>query len=319
MARKWQDDLPFPASTRYNKLVGQKDPTLIIAVIITTLIATLINKWLTTSTEYKFPFPYFVIFFQLCVGWMGMMMWRLLGSVIPVWARAPLLWNTNIRSLLPLAGLHIIILYLSPIFLQHVQITNYAFVRSLSIPATLAILHLYGTAVPRYTAKISAVHTLGFLVGILDDLHFSLEGIFYGSLWAILLALYGVWIKQRLGFVGNDVSRLLFSLTVIAIIPFGLLVFLSGELSQIGSVYFLYHPGFWLQLILTTITGFSVNIAMLLLIKYTSPLTHCITVTSKNCFQSLLLAIIFHNPLSTMSILGIFISLIGSYYYTAFI
>ncbi|OAD76540.1 hypothetical protein PHYBLDRAFT_165068 [Phycomyces blakesleeanus NRRL 1555(-)] len=282
MTRKRQDDLPWPASTRSNKWLGQKDPTLVITVVIaTTLIATLINKWLTTSTEYKFPFPYFVIFFQVCVGWMGMMVWRLLGSILPVWARAPLFWNTNLRSLVPLACLHTTVLYFSPIFLQHVQITNYAFVRSLSIPATLAILSLYGTPVPRQTTKISALHTLGFLVGILDDLHFSLEGVFFGVIWAILLALYGVWIKQRLPSVGNDVSRLLFSLTVIAIVPCGLVVFLSGELAHIGSVYFLSHPGFWLQLIITTITGFSVNIAMLLLIKYTSPLTHCITVTSK--------------------------------------
>lgn len=52
------------------------------------------------------------------------------------------------------------------------------------------------------------------------------------------------------------------------------LVMLSGELNEIFStVWFWDEFGFWLQMLITAMTGFVVNIAMLLLLMQTSPLT----------------------------------------------
>lgn len=52
------------------------------------------------------------------------------------------------------------------------------------------------------------------------------------------------------------------------------LVMLSGELNDIFStVWFWDEFGFWLQMLITAMTGFAVNIAMLLLLTQTSPLT----------------------------------------------
>lgn len=60
------------------------------------------------------------------------------------------------------------------------------------------------------------------------------------------------------------------------------LVVLSGELNDIFStVWFWDEFGFWLQMVITSLTGFSVNAAMILLMMYTSPLSVTVASTSK--------------------------------------
>ncbi|KAI7872041.1 hypothetical protein BDF14DRAFT_1740086 [Spinellus fusiger] len=100
-------------------------------------------------------------------------------------------------------------------------------------------------------------------------------------------------------------------MTLLSIAPLGVLILFSNEWSQLRTVYFLSHYGLWLQLSITAMTGFSVNIAMIYLIKYTSSLTHGIAVVSK----SLVIAILFNNLLSTMNLVGILISLAAFVYY----
>lgn len=65
------------------------------------------------------------------------------------------------------------------------------------------------------------------------------------------------------------------------------LVLLSGELNEIFStVWFWDEFGFWLQMFLTAMTGFAVNISMLLFLMNTSPLTLSIASVCKVMFIS---------------------------------
>jgi solute carrier family 35 (GDP-fucose transporter), member C1 len=66
------------------------------------------------------------------------------------------------------------------------------------------------------------------------------------------------------------------------------------------NVYFLHEWGFWSLMTITGITGFVINIAMFLQIKFTTPLTNTISGTAKSCFQTALAAWYFQNPISPL-------------------
>lgn len=79
--------------------------------------------------------------------------------------------------------------------------------------------------------------------------------------------------------------RLLHYNTVIALLILTPMTILSGELSFLTKVTFLNQPGFWLIMVLTGMTGFLINIAAFLQIKYTTPLTSTISGTAKVRFH----------------------------------
>ncbi|CAM0136931.1 unnamed protein product [Umbelopsis sp. WA50703] len=94
------------------------------------------------------------------------------------------------------------------------------------------------------------------------------------------------------------------------------MVVLSGELTEImNNVQFLDEFGFWLLMTVTAATGFGINIAMFLQVKYTSALTNTISGTAKACVQTVLAAMIFQNPISVTNGIGILLALFGSGYY----
>jgi hypothetical protein len=72
------------------------------------------------------------------------------------------------------------------------------------------------------------------------------------------------------------------------------LVILSGEFKTVlKTVWFLDEFGFWLQLAITALTGLSINVAMLILLMYTSPITVAVTSVTKvnlkiNCIKNML-------------------------------
>ncbi|KAL9546545.1 hypothetical protein PS6_007617 [Mucor atramentarius] len=79
------------------------------------------------------------------------------------------------------------------------------------------------------------------------------------------------------------------------------LVMLSGELNEIFStVWFWDEFGFWLQMLITAMTGFAVNIAMLLLLIQTSPLTLAVASVCKTSIQALVVAVIFGNRMTLL-------------------
>jgi GDP-fucose transporter C1 len=81
----------------------------------------------------------------------------------------------------------------------------------------------------------------------------------------------------------------------------GPLVLLSGEIGEImTNVDFLDSIQFWTLMTITGITGFGINIAMFLQVKYTSALTNTISGTAKSCVQTILAAMIFQNTITVL-------------------
>jgi len=94
------------------------------------------------------------------------------------------------------------------------------------------------------------------------------------------------------------------------------LLFISGELDTLTGMRVVDNKGFWLVMTITGVFGFLINIASFLQIKYTSALSHNLSGTAKACLQTVLSVIIWQNPVSFMNGLGIFLVIVGSFWYS---
>ncbi len=94
--------------------------------------------------------------------------------------------------------------------------------------------------------------------------------------------------------------RLLHYNTTNAIFLLAPVVLLSGEMAFLYEVHFLAEAKFWGIMTFTGVTGFLINIAVFLQIKYTTPLTNTISGTAKACFQTGLAWAIWQNEITSM-------------------
>ncbi|ORY94482.1 triose-phosphate transporter family-domain-containing protein [Syncephalastrum racemosum] len=313
-----QSFLPNPATQRNER---SHPVTLIAAVIIFYFVISLsvvfLNKIIMSGSD--FPYALFVTWYQLVVALVLLLIWAHLGktnklfSIIP-----PYEFDTNIaKRVAPLTFVYVMMLALNNLCLKYVEVTFYQVARSLSINFTILFTYLIlgkSTSAPALVA--CAIVFFGFAIGSYGEINFSWAGIFYGVGSSAFVALYGIYVQKTLAAVDNNQWKLLHYNTTLAIIFLFPLVLFSGELSDILSTSeAIYDSGFWFLMTLTGVTGFGINIAMFLQVKYTSALTNTICGTAKACVQTILAAMVFRNPISDMNALGILLALFGSGYY----
>ncbi|KXS19332.1 GDP-fucose transporter [Gonapodya prolifera JEL478] len=217
-----------------------------------------------------------------------------------------------------LTFVYVMMLAFNNLCLQYVEVTFYQVARSLTIVFNIIFTYyILGHTTNTQTLFACAIVTLGFALGSYGEINFSWAGVLFGVGSSVFVALYGIYVKKTLAYVENDQWRLLHYNTTIAIIMLFPLVVVSGEFSDMmDSVTFWYDTTFWSVMILTGLTGFLINIATFLQIKFTSPLTNTISGTAKACAQTIIAAVVIQNPISSMNGTGIFLSLGGSAYYS---
>ncbi|RUS35557.1 triose-phosphate transporter family-domain-containing protein [Jimgerdemannia flammicorona] len=279
-----------------------------------------LNKFILSTSEYKFPYPLFVTWFQLVVALIVLLVWSHLGKTNKSFALIPPYeFNLEIaRKVAPLTFMYVMMLALNNLCLQYVEVTFYQVARSLSIVFNIIFTFtILGQSTSAPAIMACVIVFLGFAIGSYGEINFSWEGVLYGVGSSAFVALYGIYVKKTLSVVENNQWRLLHYNTTLSILFLAPLVFFSGELSDIAAyVYFLDEFPFWFLMTITGVSGFAVNIAMFLQIKYTSALTNTISGTAKACVQTVLAAMIFQNPISVMNATGILLALFGSGYYS---
>ncbi|CAO0796224.1 unnamed protein product [Mucor circinelloides] len=281
--------------------------------------ATFINKLLFTYSEYKFPYPCFTVLFQLVITLIFMVVWSLVRPFRHSFVRIPpLSWDSAVAiRVAPLTIVYICVIIFNPLFLQHVEITTYHFAHSLTIAFSILFSYLM-LRIEQHQRIVSAcvIIMFGTSIGAMGNLNFSLVGAFYSVSWPAIVALYGIYVKKTLSALRNDFWALVQYNTIMATTIMVPLVMLSGELNEIFStVWFWDEFGFWLQMLITAMTGFAVNIAMLLLLMQTSPLTLAVASVCKTSIQALVVTVIFGNRMTLLNMSGMLITLIGSTYY----
>ncbi|CAG8682172.1 14078_t:CDS:2, partial [Acaulospora morrowiae] len=314
---------PIASASAYAHVQKQNSVVRIFLVVafywVASLSAVFLNKYILSSSEYKFPFPLFVTWFQLVVALFILLVWGTLGqrfqsfSIIPPYE----LDMEVARKIAPLTFMYVMMLTFNNMCLQYVEVTFYQVARSLTIIFNIAFTYVLLGFKTSFSALICCgIVFLGFVVGSYGEINFSWEGIIYGVASSMFVALYGIYVKKTLIYVDNNQWRLLHYNTSLSIILLFPLVLFAGELQEIAKVYFLGEMSFWILMIFTGITGFIINIAMFLQIKFTTPLTNTISGTAKACFQTALAAWFFQNEISFMNGTGIFLALLGSALYS---
>ncbi|ORX86790.1 hypothetical protein K493DRAFT_268866 [Basidiobolus meristosporus CBS 931.73] len=316
------DILPAPVTTKTQ--IRHHATSVIFAVVafywVASLSVVFLNKYILSSSEFKFAYPLFVTWYQLIVALVLLVTWGHLGkrytffSAIP-----PFEFNQKIaKRVAPLTIIYVMMLALNNLCLKYVEVTFYQIARSLSIFFNIVFTYsLLGQRTSMPAMVGCAIVFVGFVVGSYGEVNFSWAGIFYGVSSSAFVALYGIYVKKTLGIVENNQWKLLHYNTAISIVLISPIVVFSGELSEIyQEVYYLGDLSFWLLMTVTGVTGFLINTAMFLQIKYTTPLTNTISGTAKACVQTLLAAMFFQNPIPFMNGIGIFMSLFGSGYYS---
>ncbi|KAG0167900.1 hypothetical protein DFQ28_006496 [Apophysomyces sp. BC1034] len=323
MTRKDKEDdkqsfLPNPAIQRREK---GHPISLIVAVVsfyfVISLSLVFLNKVIMSSHD--FPYALFVTWYQLVVALVLLLICAHLGqrnaafSIIP-----PYEFDVAIaKRVAPLTFVYIMMLALNNLCLKYVEVTFYQVARSLSINFTILFTYLILGKTTSFKALVACVIVFfGFAIGSYGEVNFSWAGIFYGIGSSAFVALYGIYVQKTLSVVDNNQWKLLHYNTTLAIVFLFPLVLFSGELSDMFTESeSIYHGNFWILMTITGITGFGINIAMFLQVKYTSALTNTICGTAKACVQTILAAMIFKNPISDLNGLGIILALFGSGYY----
>ncbi|EIE78750.1 hypothetical protein G6F46_012450 [Rhizopus delemar] len=326
MRSKDQDEaeeafLPPPVQ---NKPVEKEHPVSLIATVVAfyfiiSLSVVFLNKIIMSGST-KFPFALFVTWYQLVVALIILIIWSEVGkrnklfSIIPPYEYD----NTIAKKVAPLTAVYVGMLVLNNLCLKYVQITFYQVARSLSINFTILFTYLIlgkKTSTPALFA--CAIVFFGFAIGSYGEINFSWAGVVYGVGSSAFVALYGIYVQKTLGVVDNNHWKLLHYNTTTAIIYLSVLVLISGEITEIVETSeAIYDIGFWILMTVTGITGFAINIAMFLQVRYTSALTNTISGTAKSCVQTILAVMIFQNEISGLNLLGILLALFGSGYYS---
>jgi len=274
-----------------------------------------LNKYIFTYAKYEFPFPLFVTWYQLVVALVLLLIFgrfRVLKVVPPYEFKLDIAYK-----ILPLTAIYVAMLTFNNLCLAFVEVSYYQVARSLTILFNIIFTYLI-LHTKTSVAAISAcgVVFFGFVLGSYGESHFSFLGLFFGVCSSVFVALYGIFVKKKLQVVDNNEWRLLHYNTTLAILLLIPVVIFSGEIKEIKGVYFLTSPTFWTIMTVTGITGFLINIATFLQIKYTTPLTSTISGTAKACVQTVLSVIIFRNPITFTNAFGIILVLGGSLGYS---
>eukprot|EP00158_Paraphelidium_tribonemae_P003645 Partr_v1_DN26276_c1_g4_i1_m48411 putative Solute carrier family 35 member C1 len=279
-----------------------------------------LNKHIMSSSEFRFPFPIMVTFYQLIVALGLLLVCGHLGksnatlSIIP-----PFEFNRHLAvKVVPLTMIYVAMLAFNNLCLNYVEVTFYQVARSLTILFNIAFTKYFlgkSTSTPALVA--CGIVFMGFLLGSAGELNFSWIGLFFGVGSSFFVALYGIYVKKTLAYMDDNQWKLLHYNTALSIPLTFPLMFLFGEWSSaMKTVTFWSEFSFWAVMTVTGITGFLINIAVFLQIKVTTPLTNTISGTAKACAQTILAWFIWKNPISSLNGFGIFLSLFGSGLYS---
>ncbi|KAI7903481.1 uncharacterized protein BX663DRAFT_433185 [Cokeromyces recurvatus] len=319
--------LPLPASTFANKqrlgkyFINSKRTVFNTSILylIITLAVTFVNKLLFANSEYKFPYPIFTVFFQLVITFIFITLWTIIKP-FPYFFNVPtrFQWNFVIaKHVAPLTLSYICVIVYNPLFLRYVEITTYHFSHSLSIAFSILFsTFMLKVNIPYPVQTAAIIIIFGICTGSMGNLNFSFVSLFYSLAWPFIVALYGIYLKKALVYLKNNLWCLLQYNTIMSIAFMIPIVLLSGELKEIlSTVWFWDEIGFWIQMIITAMTGFCVNIIMMVFLIQTSPLSLTIISVSKTIIQAFIAVFIFDNRMTLLNTSGFLIALAGSCYY----
>lgn len=222
------------------------------------------------------------------------------------------------KKIFPLSLVFVGMITFNNLCLKWVEVSFYNVARALTIVFNVFFSRvMLGILTSFKTIMCLLVVILGFFIGSVGELNFSVLGTVSGIMSSLFVSLNSIFTKKVLPAVDdnhwkltwyNNVNASILFLPIMYIFEYDVLMeHLNTEL-QSGQ--------FWAAMTIAGIFGFSIGIVTVLQIKATSPLSHNISGTAKAAVQSMLAFYIWGNSPTLLGVLGIFTVLGGSLLYT---
>jgi GDP-fucose transporter C1 len=220
------------------------------------------------------------------------------------------------KGIMPLTIVFIGMIVFNNLCLKYVEVSFYQVARSLTIVFNVVFSwFLLQEKISKAVLTTVGVVVAGYLIGCDGEVNFSWIGVIFGISASLCVALYAISVKKALKLVKEDSWLLMIYSNMNAMIAMPIIIIFAGEIPEIRATTAFAMSSFWVVVTATGVFGFLINIATFLQIQYTSPLTHNVSGTAKSGFQTLLAFKIWGNPITTMSILGNILVLVGSFLY----
>lgn len=219
---------------------------------------------------------------------------------------------------LPLSFVFVGMIAFNNICLKVVEVSFYNVARSLTIVFNVLLSRLIlGSPTSINTLGCLLLVIVGFFMGANGEVNFSYHGTVAGVLSSLFVSLNSIFTKKVLPVVDNDHWKLTFYNNVNAAIMFlPLMTYFEMNVLRDAIHQQFASPLFWSAMVVAGFFGFSIGIVTVLQIKVTSPLSHNISGTAKAAVQSMLAFYIWKNPATMMGVMGMFVVLGGSLFYT---
>lgn len=268
------------------------------------------------------PAPLFVTWFQ-CVltaifTWgLGLMRgllpgWQVLSHFPKPEYDTVLAWRV-----MPLSIVFVLMIALNNMCLMFVEVSFYNVAKALSLLFNVLLGYLLlRTTISWQVACTVLVVIFGFLVGSEGEQNFTFWGTTFGVLSSAMSPLNSIMTKRVLPAVGDDNWLLALYNNINAALLFLPVIVLSGELSVLQANWDIFVSSrYWLLMLATGALGFAIGTIVVMVIKYTSPLSFNIAGTFKNSLQTVLAVYVFRNSMTFNSYLGVVLVLVGSLAY----
>jgi len=226
-------------------------------------------------------------------------------------------WEVG-RRIFPLSVIFVCMITFNNLCLKWVEVSFYNVARSFTIVFNVffSFVLLKMTSSCKTVACLGVV-IIGFLIGSVGEINFSMRGTVAGLLSSLFVSLNSIFTKKLLPVVDDNHWRLTFYNNVNASLLFiPLMIYFEKDVIITAIDDQLVSATFWSAMCVAGFFGFSIGIVTVLQIKATSPLTHNISGTAKAAVQSMMAFYIWGNEATVLGVLGIFTVLGGSLLYT---
>ncbi|KAK3104933.1 hypothetical protein FSP39_013449, partial [Pinctada imbricata] len=211
------------------------------------------------------------------------------------------------------------------LMLKHIDVAFYQVARSFTLIFTVILSSMMLKKPVTYRGMLACLLVIcGFFIGI-DQENGSgtlkVWGIVYGILASLSAAVCGIYFKQAEMACDRESLKQAYYNNINSCVMFMPLVFSTGQLHQVLASDNSTTVIFWIFLTISGFLSLTIGWVSALQIKFTSPVTHHISINAKSVMQTLI-AVIFNNePKTLMWWFGnlLVVTGLGLYAYSKFI
>jgi len=261
----------------------------------------------------------FVVWYQLLITLLTLIILGALSSRISVLGFLPKFefQLDKAYQLLQLSGIFLAMMVFNNLCLFYVEVSFYQVARSLTVLFNVIMSYqMFNVPSSMQANRACGIVIIGFVVGCIGEQHLSLEGVVFGIVSSIFVALYSIHVKNFIPVVDGNHWKLMMYTTLTSLILLIPIMIAMGEYPVIVNSPVITQFNFWFVITALGVLSFLINVAIFLQIRYTTPQIHNISGTIKAGLQTLISLWYFGNQESFLGLLGVAMVVAGSYWYS---